>query len=344
MTAPDQPLSRPQEITLGNPTAEHFKAFIFGNATMCERVCVADSAQGQHIVICGAGPSLAEHIAEYAPQADQLWGCNSAMPWLLAHGYPATHGFCIDQTAAMLSEWVTAPDVEYLVASTVHPHLTEYLLSKGRRLTFFHNFVGLKHRPVQCEDGRLLSYEDWLYSGLYLPTCRVGEGLNSVTRAIALANFLGAATITVLGADCAIRTTRPLGKDVRAGSPEHLRWLREDTVMHADGGHALASGATSLTLVGEIDGRRWDTKPDLIISATTIVAMKRQYGDRLNVVGDTLPNALMTKDDDFLSRLPCLTTTEGKPVVLGMRKESGVTEGAEAPHIAIADEALNSAA
>ena len=70
--------------------------------------------------------------------------------------------------------------------------------------------------------------------------------------------------------------------------------------MHADGGHALASGATAVTLGALIDGRHWETKPDMVITAQWLVRMKRALGDRLTLVGDTLPNALMDKDPVFL--------------------------------------------
>jgi len=98
-----------------------------------------------------------------------------------------------------------------------------------------------------------MPYELWLYSAFYEVTAMVGSGLNSVTRAIDLAGFMGFDKIYVVGADSAIRIKRPR-PDVPFGSPEHMRWLRDDTIMHADGGSALASEATPVKLVGEIDG------------------------------------------------------------------------------------------
>lgn len=301
------------QIQLSSPEQNHFEAFVVGNATMCDHVVEPDSAAGQHIVICGAGPSLTEHAAEWIPQADQVWGCNSALTWLLDHGHRATHGFCIDQTAHMLTEWASAPDVEYLLASTVHPHLTTHLLAHQRRVRFYHNYVGIRKPPVETEYGAML-YEDWLYSSLYSGTIRAGSGLNAVSRAIDVAEFTGAARITVLGADCALRVRTPMGADVERGSAEHMRWLREETVMHADGGHALASGATPITFTGEIDGRRWDTKPDLMITAVTLAKMVRRLAGRLVLIGDTLPNALADKDDAFFARLPTLTNAAGEPI------------------------------
>jgi len=268
-------------------------------------VCQEGSAAGQHIVLCGAGPSLAEHIAEHAPTADQIWGCNSALTWLADHGYAPTHGFCIDQQTAMIGEWGSTPDVEYLLATSVHPNLTEFLLGRGCRIRFFHNYVGIPGAPVTTEDGRVLPFEDWMYSGLFPSTIRVGSGLNAVSRALDLALYAGAAKVTVLGADCAIRVKSPM-PDVALGSPEHLRWLREETVMHADGGHALASGATPVTFGGEIDGRHWTTKPDLVITAQTLRKMADAMPERVVLVGDTLPNALAGKSDAFLARLPQL--------------------------------------
>ena len=141
----------------------------------------------------------------------------------------------------------------------------------------------------------------------------VGSGLNAVSRAIDLALVMGAAKITVLGADCALRIDKP-NPGALAGSKEHTRWLTEDVVMHADGGHALTSGATPVTLGGEIDGRHWETKPDMLITASWLVQMKWAWPDVIEYIGDTLPNALLGKDQDYLDRLPFIPDNDGTPV------------------------------
>jgi hypothetical protein len=277
--------------------------------------CVAmlNAARGQHIVICGAGPTLVDTAPAYARSGDQLWGCNSAATWLIAQGYAPTHAITVDQTPQMLEEWATAPDVEYLLASTCHPHLAEYLESRGRRFRWFHNYVGIEERPVEY-DGRMMAFEDWLYAGLFPPTVRAGAGLNTVTRAIDVALFLGAAKITVLGADCALRVTKPMPEGVERFSPEHLAWLRESVVMHADGGHALRSEATATTVEGDIDGRHWLTKPDMFITAVFLAQMVRAWEGRIVLRGDTLPRALEGKDDAFLDTLPHLSNSDGSPI------------------------------
>ena len=278
------------------------------------------SAEGQHLVICGAGPSLADHAEEYCRTADQLWGCNSALTWLVAHGYPVTHGFAVDQTPDMLTEWHSAPDVEYLVASTCHVHLIDYLRGTGRRVRFFHNYVGIRKPHVEWPDAhgvlKRSEYEDWLYALLYPGTVRAGSGLNAVTRAIDVALCMGFATITVLGADCSLKVTSPRPDGACVGSPEHLAWLRESVIMHADGGHALASGATMVTLEGEIDGRLWTSKPDMMISAVFLAQMEKKLKGKLRLIGDTLPNAIKGKPASFLNRLPSLVGANGKRIQL----------------------------
>jgi hypothetical protein len=351
------PFAKPgQEIVLKNPVSEHYAAFVVGNAQHCDRVAEQDSHKGQHLVLCGAGPSLAEHAGEWVSRADAVWGCNSALTWLVNNGHRATHGFVIDQTSEMVQEWASAPDVDYLVASTVHPHLTEYLLSKGRRLTWFHNFVGIRQRPVAyaychtCDgtasyqtatcpvcnvpmERQQCSYEDWVYQSLYPGTVRAGSGLNAVTRAIDVARFMGFGKITVLGADCAIRTKSDPAPDMAIGSPEHMAWLRSETVMHADGGSALASNATPVTLDGVIDsgtpdetvrpghGRRWLTKPDLMISAVWMCQMARQIPE-LELIGDTLPVALLGKTDAYLSLLPKMVDSTGRDMAFTTEDEA----------------------
>jgi hypothetical protein len=344
------PFAKPgQEIKLLSPVAQHYASFVVGNAQHCDRVVEQDSHKGQHAVICGAGPSLAEDADEWCHRADAVIACNSAATFLADRGYKVTHAFGIDQTAEMVAEWSSAPDVEYLLASTVHPHLVEYLLSKGRTLRFFHNFVGIARPPVSyamchgcgvttepnatvcpaCQgtamETQLVSYEDWIYMTLYPGTIRAGSGLNAVTRAIDVARFMGFAKITVLGADCALRLKSRPPVDFVAGSADHLRWLREETVMHADGGSALASNATPVTLGGEIDpgtedetirpghGEYWETKPDLIISAVWLEQMRRKLPE-VELIGRTLPNALRGKTEAYLSLLPKMVDSSGEDI------------------------------
>jgi len=298
-----------QAVELTNPERENFEQFIRDNAAHCERVAVAGSGVGRSLAICGAGPSLADNTV-MLQEIDEVWGCNSAAIWLHDEGHPVNYGFTVDQTVEMLDEWSNPPPIGYLVASSVRPELVRHLLDHGRELTFFHNFVGLAGPPMEL-DGKWVPYEHWLYDRFYPDTVRVGSALNSVTRAIDLAMFMGFRPIHVLGADCALRVLRPM-PDTEFGTPEHKRWLEEDVVMHADGSSALRSGATHVTMHGTIDGRHWESKPDLWVTAVWLVQMARAI-PHLNLVGDTLPNALIDKPDSFLDELPHLQGADGIP-------------------------------
>jgi hypothetical protein len=351
LDATELPPGPVREIKLQNPVRDNFAAYIFGNATKCQRVVEQNSAVGQHLVICGAGPSLRLTAPKWCPQGDQVWGCNSAVTWLYDNGHKVTHGFTVDQTAHMLEEWASAPPVDYIIASSCNPFLCEYLEGKGRAVTFFHNYVGVEGANVSysvckscnamsdrggaacpsCQSTDIVSatiaYEEWLYAALYPSTMTVGSGLNATTRAIDLAIYMGFDKITLLGADCYIHATGKMPSSLKTGSPAHLAWLRANTTMHADGGHALASEASCLTLEGDIDGRHWLTKPDLMITAVWLVWMKRQYGSRLRIMGDTLPKALLDKPDSFLERLPMLTDPHGNAIKFTTPSEQKTGEG-----------------
>lgn len=324
-------IARPPEpqIKLENPVSAHFEDFITRNAPHAHDVIREGSAAGQHVVICGAGPSLAEHAGDWCPNADQVWGCNSAVTWLHQHGHRVTHGFTVDQTGQMIPEWTPVfTDVEYLVASTVDPALTAHLESHDARLRWFHNYVGIDKPDVTWPDRngvyvRML-YEDRLYQQFYPSTVRVGSGLSATTRAIDAARYMGFAKITILGADCSMRIASYPTRILEHGSPEHLRWLQEDTVMHVDGGHALASDASALTMGLIVDpdtsddtirpghGRQWATKVDLMVSAVWLVTFA--HAGIVTLIGDTLPNALMRKDREYLQRLPSFVDANGDPI------------------------------
>jgi len=305
-------------INLQNPVGQHFEEYIRANAAIRKEhglpVVRENEAAGQSLVICGAGPSLREHAARTA-EGDQVWGCNSAVVWLHEQGYKVTHGFTVDQTPEMLHEWATVPPVDFLLATSVQPELVKMLLGRCRSVAFFNNYVGIPKEPVLSASGPI-EFEEWLYGALFPPTIKTFSGLNAVTRALDLARYMGFEKITVLGADCALKVSRVLDPSVPAGSPEHQRWLEDECVMHADGGNALASGATALTLEGEIDGRVWVTKPDMMITAVWMEKMRQEDPARIEYVGDTLPNALRDKTDEFLGSLPHFVDHMGNPLHL----------------------------
>jgi hypothetical protein len=152
---------------------------------------------------------------------------------------------------------------------------------------------------------------------------------------------MGFDKITVLGADCAMRSKGPMPSSLVFGSAAHHKWLRENTVMHADGGHALASNSTALTFGALIDsgteddtirpghGRWWESKIDLLISARWLLVMERTY-PQINIVGDTYVKAIRPKNRAFLERLPQLSDSNGKAIPINLGPEADTPEEVDA--------------
>jgi len=231
-------------------------------------VVQADSAKGKDLILCGSGPSLpkVKNLLKVHPAAD-VWGCNDALMWLTRRGLKVTHGVGIDQSPDLYTTcWTEPPAVTYLLASSASHQLFAHLIRWRHRdrIRIFHSFVGFEG-------------EEELYKLLYAPAPLVGSGLNVVNRSIPLAIFMGYETIYVIGADCA------LGKNdsfhVGETTPE-----------------------TGIILRGKVNGKRWATKPDMLASACDLVRQKWDRGERLQLMGDTLPNALVDKDEAFLIR------------------------------------------
>jgi hypothetical protein len=292
------------------PTSDHLFGQIRTNAARARgRMVLHDSALGQHIVICGAGPSL--RAVTELPKADEIWACNSALPYLIDHGLPVTHGFTVDQGAAMARpmEWGRADDVCYYVPSSAHPNLLDVLESHNRDLRFFHSFLGIPDEadwvPKKDRLGKwVTSQEMWLYRSLYDQSVQVGHGLNSVPRAVCLALAMGASRITIYGADCGMPDGPPAPE---FGTPAYADWVN-GLVMYADGRTVgQCYGVDQPVAEAVLDGRRWHTRVDMAVSATHLHELRKGFPDRvIEFVGDTLPNAMRVDDPEFMACMPFL--------------------------------------
>jgi hypothetical protein len=271
---------------------------------------------GWDLYLCGAGPSLAETHKQYLEQARnrygasngrvEVWGCNSAAPWLVEQGAFVTHAFGIDQTEGLMTEWSGTPPLKYIVASTVNPKTIRMLMAANRQLIWFHNYVGSQS-------------EVELYKTIWPGSVMVGDGLNSVNRALCLAQFMGFRKIYVLGADNALR------KD------------GDGFVMHPNGDHPEAHGATSVIMFNPepLGGKTWYTKPDMLFSACQIAKWAARKGGQMDLVGDTLPHALLDAAmehpegyERFLENVAALESLRGVPTpgaVSDLHKPKGRT-------------------
>jgi len=294
-----------QVCQLTMPNMAHLYTHIKENAPYATRMVQPDQCKGKTVAICGAGASLADNL-DMVPTT-HVWACNSALPYLAGRGARVTHGFCIDQGEEMLEphEWGNAYDVQYLIASSVHPKLVRHLLTAKRKLTWFHSYLGIPepdHWVSPLEDTP--NYEMYLYRTIYPTSVQVGYGLNAVPRAVCLALFMGYKRIYVYGADCACA---PNGPPMHAlDCPQYVPWM-ERLRMYADGRTAAWYGPKSAIAEAVLDGKRWHTRAYMVISARHLVDLQKTYPGRIEFVGDTLVNASRDKDAEFWDAMPTLT-------------------------------------
>lgn len=213
------------------------------------------------LALCGAGPSLKRAKIE---GVDEVWACNSALPWMVKEGRKVDVGIGMDQTPGLLREWSDPPDVTYYVASTCDPALVLHLKAHNRRVLFFHNAVGF--------DGEIEHYQTWP------PGYILGHGATVVTRTVGLAGWLGFHRVDLYGIDCAF----------------------DGDVVHANGEDYREAYGNPLMLNAEIDGKLWRTRPDMLMDAVDIVRLAREKNGLIRFQDGTLPAALFDKDEAFL--------------------------------------------
>ena len=261
-----------QVLEITNPTFNQAPAHIAANARFKFLVPKRDTHRGRVLAICGAGPSLKDQYQRLMSGYD-VWACNSALIWLADRGVPITRGCAIEMSDIMLHTWRNAPVVPYLLASCVHPHLILGLLQRGvTDIVMFHNFLGFGDNEFK------------MYAA-YPETIVAGMGLNVVNRLIQVGDYMGYDRIDVFGADCA---------------------LGEDGAWHMDG----STGDKRQILTATINGRKWATFFDMAYSAGALVWQKRVLRNRLRIIGNTMPAAILAdprykRDPDrFLQLLP----------------------------------------
>ena len=263
----------PLGIELKSPVEHKLRSFIDENLKTRPLMVVApDLYKGKTLALCGAGPSLS---TQEITGADHIFACNSALPYLVSRGVTVTGGVGIDQTPGLLNEWKYPPNVPYYVASSCDPALIRHLRANRRHCIFFHNFVGLVD-----EDGK--SDEIDYYCATWPTTYMVGKGFSVVDRFIGVAEWMGFSHVDVYGADHA---------------------FGPGDVAHASGETATEAYTNPLILEGEIDGRLWRTRPDMLLAAVELARRVRDSDGYIRLVGDTLPGHLMDKDDHYLDQV-----------------------------------------
>lgn len=259
---------------------------------------------GLTVLICGAGPSLADEfdrtLGDCIP--DEIWACNSALTWLHTTDREVTHAVAVAGEDGLVNDWKTFPNVVYYVGSGVSPLVIRMLAKRHRRMMFFHNLLGVFPTPE----------EEITWYGANYPSAIVVQsgGFNVTNRAVALAFRMSAAQVVVVGADCQVKLSAdampvcgPEMGDSEADQA-HWAWVKRQT-MYVDGRDPFTAFGQTPLLEGTIAGRRFVSRPDMLLSAQSLVELKRRYGDRLELVGDTLPNWLLSlPEEDWKPYMP----------------------------------------
>ena len=264
-------------IELLNPVTDQLPGYITTNARGDVQMVEPDTNRAQTVALCGAGPSLRDLRFD---KTDQVWACNSALPYLIGEGVHVDVGIGIDQTPHMLQEWLEPPDVTYYVASSCEPALIAHLKDHGRTVRLFHNNVGV---CPTLDDGFDVEWEWRQYCDAYPPGYMVGEGATVVSRSIGLAFWTGFERVDIYGADCCFTA---------------------DDLAHANGDtEDEAYGGNTTVMEGEISGRMWRTRPDMLLEAVDLVRRVRTTAGKIRLMGDTLPVCLLGKSEEFLDEV-----------------------------------------
>lgn len=267
--AAEQPQGFKKPLVLTNPVEGKYRDYAMENLKLSLEddgisFVRKDAFKGKVLALCGAGPSLA---TEKMYPADEVWACNSAVGYLMGTGQKPTAAFGIDQTKQMLVDWAEIhPDLTYYVASTIDPELTQHIRAHGAEIVMFHNLCGF--------EGEV----DFYNSKPWPPSYMLGTGSTVVVRAIGLAAWMGFRRVDVYGADCCFR----------------------DGIAHANGETVQEAYGRTAAMVGNIMGRDFQTRADMLMGAVDLARMVRTHAGRIRLIGDTLPVALMGMDDDYL--------------------------------------------
>lgn len=227
-----------------------------------------DTCRGQTVALCGAGPSLDPDEVR-ASGCDHVFAVNSAAPWLMENGVPVTAALAIDQTAQLLEEWKTTYPMVYYVASTVDPEVVKHLRAEDRTVVFFHNAVGM-------ETGHDSEFD--YYCHRWPPTYMVGYGSTVLTRVVGLVRWMGFEHIHIYGADHAL----------------------SDDIAHANGETYQQAYGNPVLVHGEIAGKRWVTRPDMLMAAVHLARLTRANPETITLHGETLPGAILHMTEDEL--------------------------------------------
>jgi len=313
-----------QQIKFVNPNSDNFERNILNAARLVEekglQMPEKDLLKGSHAVIVGSGPSLSDpKVIEAVRQRQKdgyiIFATKAAIQYLEDQGIHPEFGVSMDPGAhiACPAKISKVTGVIHIIASSSDPRLFEYLMSdeegEPAEVWVFHSACGLNRvidpteyealptdkqalfhpfnivdeegNPIILQDGtektRYGMSEVDLCEALFPEGTIMGGGFNVVNRALSLALFMGCEKITLAGTDCG--------------------WRREAS-FYVNGNNNRPG--VDMSDNGIVDGVPWNTRPDMLASGVALARVAQSMGDNMEILGDTLPASLRSKDETFL--------------------------------------------
>lgn len=278
-------MSRPNFMKLVNPEVRFLPMNIEYAANLnlpfVQRDALSD-AKG--VVVCGTAPSLVKagslrEIKRLQSIGFKVFAVKQSIRILPEYGIIPDFSVAMDPGEKQIKKTPLDPRVTYLVATSCHPRMFDYLLKGGANVVLFHSACGAATETL-CEMDLYAKYfpENASYESV------ASGGYTVVNRAIAVAEWMGAKRISIAGA--------PFG------------W-RDDEDYYAPTVTEPASNASGPTLddQGRVDGKRWYSKADLLPSAMSVARKAKANPGKFSFIGDSLAAALASKSDAFLERV-----------------------------------------
>lgn len=317
-------ITQVQSLEFVNPAWAHQRKYLDANAVRCRRTLHGGEGRGLTVLICGAGPSLKDTFlptyAETSP--DAVWGCNSALRWLWQEKLPVSHGFACAGEEGLLDDWKPFPPVQYYVSSGIWPVIPQLLDRRHRRVWFYHVILSRKAGFADESAERTYYAKHYLSALCVMPT----GGFNVTNIAVAVALGMGFARILVAGADCCLALSPEPRPDQEDGTLDdaayaeaNLAWKGRQR-MYVDGRDPVTAFGPNVVIPdGVIAGRRFASRPDMLLSAVHLVRLAQRFRHQVELVGDTLPNWLLRVPEpewiDLMPRVEGETVGNFKPVL-----------------------------
>jgi hypothetical protein len=236
------------------------------------------------VVVCGTAPSLVKasslrEIKRLQSLGYKVFAVKQAIRILPEYGIIPDFSVAMDPGEKQIKKTPLDPRVTYLVATSCHPRMFDYLLKGGANVVLFHSACGAAFENL-CE---MEIYEKYFPENCRYESVASG-GFTVVNRAVAVASWMGAKRICIAGA--------PFG------------W-RDDEDYYAPTVTEPAGNASGPTLddQGRVDGKRWFSKADLLPSAMSLARKAKASPGKFDFIGDSLAASLAAKSDAFLERV-----------------------------------------